>query len=157
MGLAVYSPSMSDGDHPPGNHFLESIPGIGIAVPVHHIRLGQQHLGHHLAVFPEKPFIDMHQDALAHGGTGLFPRDGGRLGLQAHPAHPGSPGPGRHQDHFLPLVLEVRHDPGQFLDLFIVDLSVGIGNGTGPDFYHHAFDFRNFTAIHGINPSVHIG
>ena len=144
---------IDDGDHPPGNHFLESIPGIGVAVPVHHVRFGQEHLGHYLPIFAKKPFIDMHQDTLAHCSAGLFARDRRWLGIQSQTAHTGSSGPRRHQDHFFSLVLEVRHDPGQLFDFLIVDLPVGIGDGTGPHFHDHPFGLCNFSALHAINPS----
>ncbi len=143
---------VNDGDDTPGDHFLESVAGVGVAVLVYHIVLGQQYLCHHLAIFSEDPFIDMHQNALAHSSTGLFPRDGTGFGFQSHPSHTGRTGAGRHQEHFLALVLEISQDPGHFFNLFVIDLSVGISNGAGPYFDHNPFGFCNFFAFHTLAP-----
>ena len=102
-----------------------------------HILAGDQQLGNGMMVFAEELVIDVHQLALAYRGGGLL--GGDILGPLPQPqlAHAHSNGPGGHQDHLMPRVLDVADHPAQRGYPPDIQVPCGMGQRGRADLYHN--------------------
>ena len=117
----------------------QGVAGVHEFAPVLGIHAGQEDLADDLAVFAEKPFIRMHEDALADGGEGLlFPDRPGPV-VHMEGCQAGVGGAGADEEHLLALVLEVRQFPDQVFHALVVQFPRRMGNGAGPDLDDDAF------------------
>ena len=107
-----------------------------------HILAGDQKLSDGMMVFAEQLVICIHQLALANGGSGLFPGNVPGTLPQAQLPHAHSDGAGRDQNDLIARVFDIADDLAQLSDPADIQMSGGVGQGGGPDFYNDAHFFH---------------
>ena len=109
-----------------------------------HVGVGEQYLGHGLAVLAEKFVIEVHQLALPHCGGGLLaPQLTGPLGqTQLHRAH--ADGAGGDQNDLMAHVLQVGEDPGQGIHLPKIHAPALPQKGGGAYFHNKALPHKHY-------------
>ena len=105
------------------------------------ILAGQQNLGHRVVVLGKELVIGVHQLALAHRRRRLLGGHVGGLAGQIQLAHPHADGPGGHQDHLVPCVLQVGQHLHQLLHVADVQPPGGVGQGGGAYFYYDTHSY----------------